>query len=143
MVQRTKISTEMRRQVEVDADHRCSYCLSPAVVGIPMLVDHIISLAVGGTSTLANLCLSCYRCNEFKNAAITGVDPLTGKAVALFHPRQQKWSQHFAWSDNGLQIIGRTPAARATIVRLRLNNDWLVRARQLWILAGIHPPMES
>lgn len=34
-----------------------------------MVVEHIVPLAAGGTSTLDNLCLSCYRCNEFKGHA--------------------------------------------------------------------------
>jgi 5-methylcytosine-specific restriction endonuclease McrA len=36
------------------------------LVGIPMVVDHIVPLAAGGSSTSENLCLACYRCNEFK-----------------------------------------------------------------------------
>jgi hypothetical protein len=26
---------------------------------------------------------------------------------------------------------------------LRLNNDWIVQARRLWMLVGLHPPLES
>ena len=142
MARRTKISARTRRQVEIDAMYRCSYCRSPTVVGIPMLVDHIIPLAANGDSTIANLCLCCYRCNEFKHDAVTNIDPLTGNVSALYHPRVQAWSDHFAWSEDSLYIVGQTAAGRATIVLLRLNNEWLVRARQLWMLAGVHPPME-
>ncbi len=142
MPRRTRISARTRRQVEIDAIYRCSYCRSPTVVGIPMLVDHIIPLAAGGDSNIANLCLCCYRCNEFKHDAVTNIDPSTGNITPLYHPRRQAWPDHFAWSEDSLYIGGKTASGRATIVLLRLNNDWLVRARQLWMLAGVHPPIE-
>jgi len=31
---------------------------------------------------------------------------------------------------------------RATVEALRLNNDWLVSARRIWVRAGLHPPLE-
>lgn len=142
MVQRKKIPSRIRRQVENDASYRCSYCRSPMAVGIPMLVDHIIPLVLGGDNNITNLCLCCYRCNEFKNDAVTSIDLLTGDKVPLYHPRNQLWHEHFAWSDDSLSIIGRSQNGRATIDLLRVNNDWLARARRLWILAGVHPPIE-
>lgn len=86
---RRRIPAAVRRQVAEYAGHRCSYCRSPEVVGIPMVVDHIIPLAAGGTSDIGNLCLACYRCNEFKGARQDAPDPLTGEMVALFNPRTQ------------------------------------------------------
>ena len=66
MPHRRRIPPKVRQRIADLAGHRCSYCRSPEVVGIPMLVDHIIPLAEDGTSDLENLCLACYRCNEFK-----------------------------------------------------------------------------
>lgn len=142
MTRRKRISQRMRRQIEMDAAYRCSYCRSPMAVGIPMLVDHIIPLAAGGDDTISNLCLCCYRCNEFKNDAVTSTDPSTDEMAPLYDPRQQRWQTHFAWSHDGLTLEGLTASGRATIALLRLNNDWLVHARRLWILAGVHPPIE-
>ena len=74
---RRKISEALRRRVADMARHRCSYCQIPEIVGIPMQIDHIIPLAEGGNSSIENLCLACYRCNEFKGAKQAGNDPLT------------------------------------------------------------------
>jgi hypothetical protein len=107
-----------------------------------MVVDHIIPLAVGGVSEIENLCLACYRCNEYKGARVEATDPLTGGAVTLFRPHVQRWSEHFAWSNNGLYMVGLTAYGRATIEMLHLNDNRLVQARQIWLLVGLHPPLE-
>lgn len=112
------------------------------MVGVPMAIDHIIPLKVGGSSDFDNLCLACYRCNEFKGAKTEAPDPSTGELTPLFDPATQQWYDHFTWSEDGLLIIGKTPSARATIEALRLNSDWIVQARRIWIRAGLHPPLE-
>jgi len=40
-------------------------------------------------------------------------------------------------------MTGLTSCGRTTIEALRLNNDWIVQSRQLWRLAGLHPPLAS
>ena len=131
----------LRRQVADREGQRCAYCRSPMLVGIPMVVDHIIPLQAEGTSTRENLCLACYRCNEFKGSRTEATDPRTGQQTALFHPRQDRWADHFAWQEDGETLGGLTPCGRATIEGLRLNNTWLVQARRLWRLVGVHPPL--
>ena len=59
--------------------------------------------------------------------------------------RQQQWSEHYVWSADRLQIIGKTSIGRATCHRLDLNDDrhndrFIVRARALWLTGGWHPP---
>jgi hypothetical protein len=39
-----------------------------------------------------------------------------------------------------LRIIGLMPAGRATVEALKMNNDYIVPARRLWVMAGWHPP---
>ncbi|MCG2769183.1 MAG: HNH endonuclease [Anaerolineae bacterium] len=107
-----------------------------------MVVDHIIPLAAGSASDIENLCLACYRCNEFKSARLDAPDPVSGDMIPLFNPHTQAWHDHFTWSEDGLRVVGRTACGRATIEALRLNDDWLVRARRIWILVGLHPPLE-
>lgn len=141
MPSRPRIRATLRRQIAEWAQHRCSYCLSPEIVGIPMVIEHIIPLAADGSSDPDNLCLACYRCNEFKGALIAAVDPLTEITLPLFNPRQQSWQEHFAWSQDGLHLIGLTPCGRAMITLLHLNSEWIRQARQIWIIAGIHPPL--
>mgnify|MGYP001374587622 CR=1 FL=1 len=142
MATRPRTSAAVRRQVTTDAGDRCSYCRSPSFAGVPMVIDHIIPIILGGSSKIANLCLACYRCNEFKGARIAGIDPITQDMASLFHPRQQLWQAHFRWHSDGLLIIPLTARGRATVATLRMNNDWLQRARRIWMVAGIHPPLE-
>ena len=87
-----------------------------------------------------NLCFSCHRCNEFKGATIQLLDPITAQLTPLFHPRQQVWSDHFAWSATGTHIIGLTAVGRVTIIALNMNNETIVEARQNWVSVGWHPP---
>ncbi|MFZ1756009.1 MAG: HNH endonuclease signature motif containing protein [Caldilineaceae bacterium] len=119
----------------------CGYCRTCAlVIGQPLTIEHIIAIAKGGTSDILNLWLSCRRCNQFKGVQIEAVDPESGIVTPLFNPRTQRWQEHFAWSADATQIIGLSPIGRATVVALRLNNDDIVSARQLWVSVGWHPP---
>lgn len=142
MASRKSISVRLRRQVTERDGHRCSYCRSPEFVGVPMVIDHVVPQTAGGATTLDNLVLACYRCNEFKGARVSARDPQTGETVPLFNPCTQEWHRHLAWSEDGLHIQGLTAVGRATVEVLRLNNEWLVRARRVWISAGLHPPLE-
>jgi hypothetical protein len=59
----------------------------------------------------------------------------------LFNPRQQKWGEHFNWSENFTRIIGLTPTGRATVVSLQLNREELLNFRRILFAAGEHPPV--
>ena len=48
----TYVSVDLRRQVAEDANHICGYCLSDeALTGVPLSIDHIIPVAMGGQTT--------------------------------------------------------------------------------------------
>jgi 5-methylcytosine-specific restriction endonuclease McrA len=101
------ISAALLTRLRQQAGNRCGYCrTSSRVTGHPLTVEHIIPLARRGTSEEVNLWISCRRCNEFKGIQIEGSDPETGTRVSLFHPRQQHWETHFAWSGDGTRLIG-------------------------------------
>lgn len=132
---------ELRRQLEETDDHRCAYCFTlQANSGQRMVPDHIIPMSKGGETAFANLCFSCRLCNEFKGSCTAWADPLTGEVVPLYHPRQQKWSDHFAWDGSGAIVIGVTAVGRATVVRLQMNHEVIIPARRKWVSAGWHPP---
>lgn len=140
---RPYIPEDVRQQVEKEAGRRCGYCLTSRQFTAKQLhVEHIIPLAAGGGSDPDNLWLACDLCNSFKGACTHATDPLTGRTVALFNPRQQDWYEHFAWSADGTQIIGLTPIGRATVAALQLNHPFHVEARRWWVKAGWHPPVE-
>ncbi len=143
MPRRPASPARVRRQVEHLDGQRCAYCRGPMIVSVPMVLEHIIPLVAGGASTVDNLCLACYRCNEFKGPRQQGLDAETGQPVALFHPRQQHWPEHFFWADDQVTVQGTTPCGRVTITVLRLNNEWLVQARRIWIQVGLQPPLEG
>jgi hypothetical protein len=129
--------------VAQDSGYRCGYCLtSQEYTAMPMHIEHIIPIAAGGQTVEENLWLACPLCNGFKGAKSSGYDPHTGNIVRLYNPRQQNWNDHFDWSDNGLEVVGKTPAGRATVVALKLNNNFLMTARSRWSLAGWHPPQK-
>ncbi len=75
MSERRKIPEDIRRRVADLAGHRCSYCRSPEIVGIPMLIDHIIPVSAGGSSGIDNLCLACYRCFFVRCRAVRPITP--------------------------------------------------------------------
>ena len=119
---------------------RCAYCHSPEkLLGMPLEVDHIIPEEAGGKTELANLCLCCRACNGYKWRHTHACDPQTGRRVRIFHPRRQQWIGHFAWSADGVHIIGLTATGRATIEALQMNHDLIAHLRQLWILLRMHP----
>jgi len=135
------ISPELRRLIAARDHHRCAYCLTAEEnCGLQMHVDHIIPETSGGPTTADNLCLACFSCNVHEGARQTGVDPQTGEVVPLFHPLQQNWRDHFAWSEGNTHIVGLTVCGRATVAALMMNNPTVVQARRRWVAAGWRPP---
>lgn len=139
-----EVPEALRNAVRERAQGRCEYCLtSEALSGIRCQTDHIIPRSRGGTTTADNLCLACAACNGHKHARTHTIDPESGAEVPLFDPRRQRWSEHFAWSADGIEIIGRTPTGRATVAALRLNDALIEGARSLWAGMGVHPPRDQ
>jgi 5-methylcytosine-specific restriction endonuclease McrA len=121
---RERLSVEIDRRVREAAGHRCGYCLSPQRLVMARLeIDHIIPLSKGGTNDEVNLWLSCPLCNRSKADRVSARDPETEEDVPLFHPRNQRWSDHFRGADDGLRIVGLTPTGRATVAALHLADD--------------------
>lgn len=131
------ISAELRAQVRAREKNRCAYCRSPEELTVTTFeVDHIVPVSAGGETTLDNLCLACPTCNRHKSARQSVSDPETDQVVLLYHPRQQKWSTHFAWDENRTLIIGLTPTGRATVEALQMNRPQMVHLRKLWLKIG-------
>jgi hypothetical protein len=51
--------------------------------------------------------------------------------VTLYHPRQQKWEDHF--DLQGSLLIGLTPVGRATVRLLAMNDNHRMPLRQ-WLI---------
>jgi hypothetical protein len=124
--------------VAARARHRCEYCQAPeAVFNFPFEVEHIVPRQ-SGLAQEANLALACRSCNLFKADSTHGVDPQTNRAVRLYHPRVDRWDEHFYPNASG-ELQGRTEIGRATIAQLRMNAPAQVAARLLWVRLGIYP----
>ena len=135
------IPRALRDRVAAQAGHRCGYCRTYSfLVGTIFEIDHIIPESFGGKTEEENLWLACPACNGHKSNRIAAVDPTTGEIVRLFDPRHQRWSEHFAWSASGDEIVGLTQTGRATVEALHLNRPVLVYARWRWVGWGCHPP---
>lgn len=88
----TYIPVELRRQVIERADRCCEYCLLHEEDNyIKHEVDHVIAEKHRGTTTLDNLCLSCFDCNRYKGSDIGSIDINTDTFTALFNPRTMIW----------------------------------------------------
>jgi hypothetical protein len=120
---------ELRAAVRERARRRCEYCYLPDVLPkiLRFHLEHIQARQHGGRTELANLAWCCQRCNERKGPNLSGVDPDTGSIVTLFHPRIDRWAEHFAWRD--LQIQGLTEKGRATVWVLEVNSEEKLRWR--------------
>lgn len=141
---REYIPVAVDRRVREAAKNRCGYCLSPQHLVMARLeIEHVIPLAKGGSSAEENLWLSCPLCNGAKGDRVAALDPESGVEVPLFHPRNQVWSEHFRWADDGIRIIGLTLIGRATVVALHLDSDPdALLVRSYWVEAGWHPPAD-
>lgn len=91
------ISSELRRLVVARANSLCEYCLiheEDTFFGCE--VDHIISEKHGGATQEDNLAYACLFCNRLKGSDIGSIVPGTLQLVRFFHPRRDRWAEHFA-----------------------------------------------
>ncbi len=138
MAKKTSVPERLRRQVQERAQGRCEYCLiHEADMYYPHEPDHVIAEKHGGLTSLDNLAWSCFYCNRFKGSDLASIDPITGKVVVLFHPREQRWHRHFRL--NGALIKGITSSGRATVTLLHMNDPERVAYRLGLIEIGRYP----
>ena len=109
------------------------------IFNFPFEVEHIIPVSLRGANDDSNLALACRACNLHKSDHLTGVDETTQCEVPLFHPRQDRWNDHFQVDTETGVISGKTPEGRATVSRLRMNVEMQLEARRLWMRLEIFP----
>jgi hypothetical protein len=122
------------------AGHRCEYCHAPeAIFNLPFEVEHVVPTSRGRSDDGSNLALACRACNLFKSAQQSGVDDVTREVVRLFHPRRDRWDEHFRVEPEDDAIQGLTPVGRVTVACLRMNRDIQREARRSWMRLGLYP----
>lgn len=134
----TYIPDALRREVIARAKGCCEYCLLHRDDNLfPHEVDHIIAEKHRGKTVLYNLCLSCLDCNRHKGSDLTSIDLETGEVVELFHPRRDRWDDHFRLDD--AQIVPLTAKGRVTVFLLDMNSEEQIAKRADLIGLGRYP----
>ncbi len=131
----THIPAALRRLTRERAGERCEYCLIPESATLfTHPIDHIIAEKHGGLTVAENLALSCALCHGFKGRYLASVDPTTGAVVPLFHPRRDRWTEHFRLEGGRIEPL--TAAGRVTARLLHFNDPERVAERELLIRSG-------
>ncbi len=139
-----KPSEKQKIKVKERAGYVCEYCRSQSGFSSqPFAIEHIAPFIAGGKTILSNLAFACQGCNGHKFTHTTGHDPITREKVSLYHPRQQKWNEHFTWNEDFTLIIGKTPTGRATVELLQLNREGCINLRKALFVYGKHPPNQK
>jgi len=113
----------LRSLVRRRAGNLCEYCRLPQAASsfASFHIEHIIARQHGGATESENLAVACSFCNLHKGPNIATFDPETGQLTRLFHPRRDRWADHFSW--DGTTVAGMTPVGRATVELLAMN-EW-------------------
>ena len=131
------MDARLKAKVRRRAGFCCEYCRFPErFAELRFQVDHIVPQQHGGPTVSDNLAWSCLPCNKHKGPNLSGIDPATGQVVRLFHPRRDRWTEHFAWGQ--AKLIGLTPLGRATISVLKINRSDAILVREALMEEGLH-----
>jgi hypothetical protein len=135
----TRIADDLRAVVRERAARCCEYCRLPDRLQIGGFeIDHIVPVSRGGATAGENLAYACPHCNDRKWAHVVAADPMTGVSEPLFHPRLNRWEDHFEWSrDVACEIYGTSATGGATVGCLQLNHPELVAIRRELVHMGL------
>ncbi|HEX5758210.1 MAG TPA: HNH endonuclease signature motif containing protein [Thermoanaerobaculia bacterium] len=123
MSSRRSPGADLRRLVAERAGRACEYCrIHEDDTFFGCEVDHIISEKHGGATDPDNLAFACFVCNRRKGSDIGSIAPGSGAFTRFFNPRQDRWSDHFALSDDALTIQPRTSIGAVTERILGFNT---------------------
>ena len=114
-------SKSTAERIRLRARGLCEYCLLPdTLAAVPFQVDHILARHHGGSGADDNLAWSCYNCNSAKGPNLASLDPKAGRITPPFHPRNDRWHDHFRVRDG--VIIPSTAKGRTTVFLLKMNS---------------------
>ena len=124
------IGSPLRDLVRLRAAGLCEYCrISERLTLAEHEIDHVIAVKHGGQTVAENLALCCTLCNRYKGSDIASIDAETGQLTPLFHPRVDRWDDHYQVRDG--EIFGVTARGRVTVQLLRMNRSSRIKERQL------------
>lgn len=129
------VSADLDRRVRARAEGRYEYCHLPqSAYPWTFEIDHIIAEQHRGKTQMANLALACPRCNKAKGPNLSGIDSKTRQLTRLFHPRRDRWGEHFRW--HGSRLMGVSAVGRVTIQVLKMNEPTVIQLRRVLIAEG-------
>jgi hypothetical protein len=148
---------DVRLIAQTRARDACEYCLMPTRTLFH--VDHIVPVVrwqayLAGALLLVplisdrdanhldNFAWSCPYCNQAKGNRDSG--RVGNRATRLFHPRRDRWDEHFLLTDGFLFISGVSEIGRATERTLGFNSarrNGPLAARHKAIVDGVYPPI--
>jgi 5-methylcytosine-specific restriction endonuclease McrA len=135
-----RVPVALSKLVRERASLCCEYCRLPqSAQEAAFHVDHIKPRSARGATVASNLALACVTCSLRKAARTQARDAVSNERVPLFHPRQDRWSDHFQWT-RGCRLLGRTPTGRATIVALGMNRPAVIAIRKGLLKLGLMAP---
>jgi hypothetical protein len=132
------VSPEVRRLVAARAGRLCEYCLigeEDTFFGCE--VEHVISLKHGGSSEPDNLAYACAFCNRQKGSDIGSLSPQTREFSRFYHPRADRWADHFRLDDELIAPL--TVVGEVTARILQFNTGERLLERRLLRAAGRYP----
>jgi hypothetical protein len=126
----------VRERVRQRANDRCEYCrLRQASDPYHNFrVEHVVARQHRGTDDFENLAWACHHCNLHKGTNLASMDPDTNQVSRLFHPRLDRWEEHF--TREGPRIAGRTSVGRTTVWLLQMNAADRVELRSVLLELG-------
>jgi HNH endonuclease len=135
---KTYISVSLRKLVWERAKDCCEYCLIPQTVALARhQVDQVIAEKHGGETDAENLALSCTLCNQAKGSDVDSIDPETGDIERFYHPRCDRWSEHFQLLEATGEIEPLTAIGRSTLRLLQMNRPEYLDLRRILLQMGV------
>ncbi|MFF8482376.1 HNH endonuclease [Streptomyces antibioticus] len=114
------VSKRLRYEIFRRDNHTCRYCGASAP-NVPLRVDHVTPVALGGSDKPENLVTSCEPCNSGKSSTISGtVAPVTASAIP---PTPDAMAEEVVdlWLTTFGAIYGTTELAFSQLEEVRLG----------------------
>ena len=105
------IPAALRRQVRARARELCEYCRCCPLHHCSFSLRTYPPSRGRWRGYIGESCVGVPLVNACKYTKTHAPDSQTGRLVPLFHPRRQRWSRHFTWSEDFIVVIGLTAQA--------------------------------
>jgi len=137
-----EVGAALRQLIAERAWQVCEYCLvHEGDLYHGCGVDHIRSRKHGGETVPENLAFACFHCNRHKGTDLGSVSVRTGALVRFFHPRSDRWREHFGWNEGRIEPL--TDIGEVTARLLEFNHPERVALRRALAETGRYPSVEA